>query len=380
MNIKITYIISNINKSLAFEWIAQCLDKNKYQLQFILLNNSETELEKFLLKNNLYVKRINYNNKVDLIKAFFKITFELIKNRPDIVHAHLFEASFIGLLVAKILGIKQRIYTRHHSTLNHVYFPHAVKYDKFINWCSTHIIAISENVKNILIEKENVDDKKVVVIHHGFKIEEFQNISNERILHIKNKYKITDKDYPIIGVISRYVHWKGIQYIIPAFEKLLVEYPNAKLILANAQHGDNKDEIKKLLKKIPQKNYIEIPFENDVPALYKIFNVFVHVPIDNHSEAFGQVYIEALLAGIPCIFTLSGVANEFIIDKYNALVVPYKNSESIYESIKIILSDNSLVLRLRENGNKTAQNFNLEKMIHQLENLYQIRKNNMKRA
>jgi hypothetical protein len=63
------------------------------------------------------------------------------------------------------------------------------------------------------------------------------------------------------------------------------------------------------------------------------------VPIDDTIEAFGQTYIEALISGVPSVFTLSGVASEFIENGKNALVVDYKNSEQISVAIDQILTN-----------------------------------------
>ena len=166
------------------------------------------------------------------------------------------------------------------------------------------------------------------------------------------------------------IELKGIQYIIPAFEMLLDKYPGALLVLANAT-GDYQNEIKKLLKKLPEKNYREIRFENNIFALYKLFDVFIHTPIEKYSEAFGQTYVEALASGIPSVFTLSGIANEFIEDRRNALVVPYKSSTAIYEAILLLLTDTNLASALIANGkNDVAEKFQLQKMISSLEELY----------
>lgn len=245
-----------------------------------------------------------------------------------------------------------------------------IKYDKMINSFATAVVAISKNVEEILIEKENVAADKVHLIHHGFKLEDFEIADKNKMEGLRNKYFIKDK-YPVIGVIARYTHWKGIQYIIPAFEKLLKTYPDALLILANA-NGDYKLEITHLLKTIPPDNFVEINFEEDLFQMYHLFDVYVHTPIDNHSEAFGQTYIEALAAGTPSVFTLSGIAREFIKDRQNALVVDYKNSDAIYNSIKELLENKSLAETISKNGKEDVKkSFGLDKMISKLEELYE---------
>lgn len=367
---KIAYIISFVNKSLSFEWTVSLLNKNKYQLTFILLNNRDSSFEDFLKTKGVNVFRINYNGKKDIPLALVQIIRILKKQKIDIVHAHLFDACLIGLISAKIAGIKKRIHTRHNATIHHNYHPKSVKYDRLINYLSTDIVAISKNVQEILVEMENVDKKKISLIHHGFNLKEFELISDERIKTLEDKFLPSLSTTPIIGVISRYIHWKGIQYIIPAFKRIISEYPNAHLILANA-NGPYKTEIRELLKEIPKNNFTEIEFEDDIFALYKLFDIFIHTPIDEKSEAFGQVYIETMASGVPSIVTASGIAPEFIVHRENALLVPFKDTDSIQSAIHELL-DNDLLKQdiIKKGRNSVSKMFNLNLMIQKLENLY----------
>ncbi len=376
MKTNITYIISNIDKAIAFEWIADEINKNKFNLSFILLNNkANCHLEKYLKEHQIPVFFVEYHGKKSIFSAFWKVRKLLKILKTQVVHTHLFDACLIGLFVAKTLSIKKRIHTRHHSSFHHEYFPRAVYYDKFINFLSTSIIAITSNVRDILVDWEKVRPEKVTIIHHGFKLEEFENIKNKdnenRIKTLQTKYNPLNNT-PVIGVISRYTAWKGVQYIIPAFKKLLKTHKNAHLILANAK-GDYQNEIKKLLQDIPTENYTEIPFENDIVALYQLFDIHIHTPINAHAEAFGQTYIEALISKVPCIFTISGIANNFIKHEKNALVVPYEDKNAIYEAMIRLLTDKNLRENLVKNGfEDVKKDFGIETYIKKLEELYAL--------
>ncbi|MCH8903488.1 MAG: glycosyltransferase [Bacteroidetes bacterium] len=216
-------------------------------------------MERFISSRGVLFLRIKYSGKADIGKAFFKIYKFLKKNKTDIVHTHLFHASLSGLMAARAAGIKHRIHSRHHTTYNHDYFPNTVKYDKMVNSVSTRILAVSETVKKVLVEKENVNPDKVIVINHGFNLSDFEDVDKARVSVLEKRYKSNGKD-PVLGVISRYTHWKGIQHIIAAFKILLKEYSSAYLILANAK-GDYEKELQSLLSELPPDNYIEIEFE-----------------------------------------------------------------------------------------------------------------------
>jgi len=364
----VVYIISYITKSQVFEWTIDLLDTSKFNYSFILLHREETPFELFLKGKGFETSRINYNGKKDVLRAVATVYKTLKKRKADIVHAHMFDASFVGLLAARLKDVKTRIYTRHYSTLHHEYHPHAVMYDRIINSLSTHIIAVSGTVKKVLVEMENVKQQKISIVHHGFKLSEFENISPERIKGLRDKYKIP-AGVPVIGIVSRYIHWKGIQNTIEAFRMFLEQYPDACLVLANAK-GPYKKEIQEHLSKLPSKNYIEIPFETDILGLFKLFNVFVHVPVDPYSEAFGQVYIESMLSKVPGIVTLSGIANEIIKDHENALVVEYNDNKDIYERLLELYKSSELQKKLTVNAYDMAVKMFPVEVMTEVEKLY----------
>lgn len=369
MKTKVTYILSNIDKAIAFEWIIEYINKEKIELNFISIGKNEnTFLNNFCKLHQIPFYHVNYQSKKDIASATLKVFKILKKTRPNVVHAHLFEAGLIGITAAYFARIKKRIYTRHYATQHHEYAPSGVKYDNIINKLSTDIVAISKNVEDVLINMENVQPKKITLIHHGFLLDEFTNVSNERINKLKEKYQIQQKY--VVGVVSRYLHLKGIQYIIPAFKKLLETKPNAHLVLANAK-GEYKNEVKKLLATLPENTFTEIEFEGDNAALFKCFDVFLHVPINPKIEAFGQIYVESLAADVPSIFTLSGVATEFIVNRKNAIVVDFNSSEEIYNAIIELISNESLKNKIIENGRKDIEEyFSLSLMIKKLEKIY----------
>jgi glycosyltransferase involved in cell wall biosynthesis len=367
--IKVVYIISDIDKALAFEWIASYMDKSRFDLSFILINPGDSVLEQYLIREGFNVDRVTCAGKKDWPLAWWQLYKLIRKRKPEVVHCHLLQANILGLSAAKVAGVPKRIYTRHHSSLHHVYHPKGVFWDKLANRQATHIVAISAAVRNILVEWEKVPEAKITTIPHGFLLDSFKNVPEARVQAIREKYDIVDKG-PVVGVIARFTVWKGIQYIIPAFRQLLDSYPRAVLLLFNAR-GDYAQEIERALADIPKERYRLIPFEQDVPAAIHAMDVYVHVPIDQHSEAFGQTYVEALAAGVPSIFSLSGIASDFIEDGENGLVVPFRDSEAIFAAASRILGDKYLREKLKQNGwNSVEKQFALSTMIRNLEHLY----------
>lgn len=369
MKTKITYIVSDINKALAFEWVSIGLRDKGFDIRFVLLNPGDSHLENFLVSKKIPVKRITVRGKKDYPVAFLKLFFHLLFSRPKAIHCHLRDAELLGMWSAFFAGIKNRIYTRHSSTYNHLYHPNGVKIDAITNKMASKIVAISGNVQRVLHEMESVPLSKIDLIHHGFDFSLWQNVTQNQIDTIYSKHKIP-KNKQIIGVIARYTWWKGYEYSIPAFGQLIKTHPDLHFVFANAK-GNDQEGIKELLQNhLPKGSYTEITFEEDLAALYKVFDLYVHVPYDESVEAFGQTYVEALVAGIPSVFTLSGIAPDFIIDGQNALVVPFKNVNGITEACDKLLKSPDLCQSLIANGKQSVKKFELATFITNLEKLY----------
>jgi glycosyltransferase involved in cell wall biosynthesis len=365
---KLMYVVSEIDKSLHFEWIAQPLAE-KYDLKFILIGKRDTHLSSFLKTNAIPFFEFEYQGGKSLPSIWIQVLKTLLKERPEILHTHLWIANLVGLTTAWVARIPRRIYTRHHAMVHYDEHPSGRKWDRLCNRLATHIIAISKSVREILVDRDGANPSKVHVIPHGFDLPYFENVEPGRVESIRERYAFQQQK-PVVGVIARYMEWKGIQYIVPAFQKLKSQYPQAHLVLANA-HGSYGEVLQPMLtKQLPKDSYTEIRFENDLAALYKVFDVFVHAPIDPHSEAFGQTYIEPLIAGIPCVFTLSGIAREMAENGKNAGVVSFKNSDEIYAAMVKIIEDKPFRENLIRQGRETAKQYSIENYLTRLQHLY----------
>lgn len=365
---RVTYIIANVDRAVAFEWVADLLERDRFDLRFILLNPGPSALEAELVRRKIPCERVTYRGYRDLPGALWRVVQILRLTRPGTVHTHLLPACIVGLIAARILRVPKRVYTRHHSTFHHVYASRWVAVDRVMNSIATHVVAISENVGYVLQEMEGVPEDKIRLVHHGFRFADFDEVPLQDIEAIRAKYDLGGS-VPVIGVIARYIEWKGIEYIVEAAETVLSAYPNALFIFANARGNPT---IGAAVRRLPVRNYREIPFEPDVFALYRTFDVHVHVPIDSRIEAFGQTYVEALIAGVPSVFTLSGVGREFIHDGHNALVVPHRAPAPIAEAILRILKDDALARRLSQAGRRDVESrFRAEGMVKALSAIYE---------
>ncbi len=370
---KVLYIVSFIDKALIYEWQSRRLaDSPEIEVKFVLMNAEPQSLSTYLKEQNIPYIDVAYRGSRDLWKTIPQLYRIIKKEKPDVVNTNLIDASFAGQIAAFLAGTPYRIHSRHYGDLHHRYHRHALFYDKVMNKISSRIIVATNMVRDILTQKEGVSDKKISVVPYGFDLKTFTDVDQDRVDKLRTKY-IPENKGPVIGVISRFTHWKGVHHIIEAYKKVLVEYPNAFLLLANAK-GDYADELYKMLNQLPEGSWGTIIYEKDSPALYKLFDIFIHIPIGLDVEAYGQIYVEALAAGIPSIFTLSGIALDFAVDGENCLVVPYKDEAATADAAIRLLRDESLRKKISKNAlDLVIKRFDIKRMIDDLIKIFKER-------
>lgn len=366
---KLCYIISDINKAVYFEQTALQLRAKGLDTSYLLINSSNGSLHQFLTENNFVVHTLETGSLLKSRKAIIACKKFLKEQQITHVHCHMAHANWIGLWAAKFAGITHRFYTRHSGEPLELHWKERL-IDKIQNRLATKIVSISKNIDDLL-KKQGVPNHKRVLIHHGFDLHRFSKRDPEELERLRQQYN-PNSQKPVFGIIARWMEWKGIQDTIDAFSKIVKQYPDALLCLFGAtENADYYAEIRTKLAQFPEKNICIVPFENNVYDLYQLFDIYIHVPVNPSCEAFGQTYVESLAAGIPSIFTLSGIAREFIIDGENALVVPFKDPEAIYQAMIHLLTDASLCEKLRINGAESVnQLFSFEKYILNLQKLY----------
>jgi glycosyltransferase involved in cell wall biosynthesis len=368
--LRVLYIVWANQAWPFFEWICRALHGRGYHFTFLLMNAGESPLAPGLREAGVPFHQIRFRGRSDLPRAAWEIRRFCLAGRFDLVHAHFVNSCLAGLAGSALAGIPIRVHTRHHSSQHR--FSHRklweLPFDSINNALSTHIIAPCLDVRRKLIE-EGVPESAISVIHHGYDLDSFRNVSEERVLRLRERYGIPP-GAPTIGVISRFIRTKGVEYVVEAFRRLRDTHPTARLVVANAS-GPWAVEVRKSLRRLPAGSYIEIPFEPDVFALYRLFDVYVFVPVGPSVEGFGQTYIEALASGVPSIFTKAGVAHEIIAHGENAWVVDYENAGQIQVAMRALLDDPGLRDRLIRGGLRTVEpGFGISLHVARLDSLY----------
>jgi glycosyltransferase involved in cell wall biosynthesis len=336
MKKKILYIISNVTDSTEYELLVKYWDRDLFDLEFVLLNRgSDCTMQQRIRAAGFVSTTYIYHGRREAIGIVRTLMRHLRASRPHIINCNLLEATVYGLLAAWLTGIGKRVYTRHLAAHNHKYHPvKGVLYDRFCNRLAHRIIAISKCTEEVLIDWEGVTREKVVLIYHGYELDRAPALDPDRLARLRTKHGMDETGVgPIIGIISRPFGLKGLDQSIPAIGRLLTRWPSLRAWFFNWKPTPQSDHFEALLNELPSSSYRKVEFEPEVVELYHAFDAFIHVSEDKHAEAFGMVYIEAAVAGCPCVFTRSGIMHDLDPERMGGVkIVPFKDEQAIAEA------------------------------------------------
>jgi glycosyltransferase involved in cell wall biosynthesis len=365
----IVFVIANNSSVPYFKWFAEEAAKNRtHQFSFIMLHSERPNMIDDAAKCGWKCHWIKFDNdkrKSSMISSFFKLYSLFREIKPDVVHSHLFDDSLPTLLAARIAGVRKRVITKQDTTFHYYYAPKWVIADKFNNWNATDLIPVSKEAEDFIIDKENADQNKITMIHHGIPSKIFTKQTEEYKKELIHKYQLENKI--VIGTVARLIEWKGYRYIIEAAEKVVKEYPNAVFLFVG--EGAQKNELIELAKKYGV--YQNIIFagwveRTHIPSLYAILDVYAHAA---SFEPFGFVIPEAMMNAAPVVSTPTGSALDSIIHKKNGYLVKYKDSSSLAEGILYTIKHGN---DFKEKGKKTAlEMFEFDVMYNNYIKLYE---------
>ncbi len=198
------------------------------------------------------------------------------------------------------------------------------KFDKFI--------AVSNGVKASFESEYNVSNIDVI-----------PNIINkEKIIKMANEPSAFNLDKSKLNIVcvGRIHPVKGYERLLEVVSKLKDYKSNFKITVIG--DGENIDYLKKEALDLP------IEFVGGMNNPYKEIKNFDLLLLPSLYEAFGLVTLEAFILGVPVISTLTAATKDIIEDGVNGLIVE-NSSAGLYNGLKEIIDDQSLILKYKNN-------------------------------
>lgn len=172
-----------------------------------------------------------------------------------------------------------------------------------------------------------------------------------------------DKTYGTkrIGILHHTADWKGISDGLKAIEMVQKKLPDVQLVLFGVRH--------KRLKNInAEYHYYLLP--SKLRELYSSCDIFL---CPSWYEGFGLPGLEAMACKSALVTTDNGGCRDYALHNETALISPPKQPQALAENIVKLLTDQSLLKKLSENGYQIAQKFNWQESINKMDKIIQNR-------
>lgn len=175
------------------------------------------------------------------------------------------------------------------------------------------------------------------------------------------------KGKKIVLFVGRLVKQKGVEYLLKAFSTLKKDISDSVLVIIGK--GDYEEELKKMAKDlhIDRDVYFLGHVDNDLLKNYYGPSDLCVVPSITHEmvDAWAFVVNEAMYYGNPVIATDAvGSAVDMIQDGKNGFIVPERDSTALYNSMKLILSQDELREKMGKSSKEIVEtNFSYKNMV-----------------
>lgn len=363
--IKILFLITGLNTGGA-EIILRDLIKNLNKDKFFPVVVSIVpigDIGREIKKTGIDVKSLNINFKYNLL-IIARLFFLMRKEKPDILHTHLFHANFLGRIVGKICRVPIIISTFHSEQEKGIIREKLLKYtDRFTNINITVSVGVAKEITKLKITSE----RKINVIYNGVSLDKFRYKDYAFRGKTREEMDISG-DKKVLISVGRLHKVKGYINLIKAIELLNQKDPNITLVIIG--DGGERSNLEQQIKKTGLKEKILLLGQKeDVSKYLNAGDIFV---LSSKWEGFGIAIVEAMACGILVIATKVGGVPELVEDGKTGFLVEPGNARALAQKIQYVLNlPEEHRKKIGENARKLVEEkFSLQKMVREYEDLY----------
>lgn len=241
------------------------------------------------------------------LQCLFRLIRIFRNEKPDIVHTHTPKAGLLGMMAAKLCGVRVRIHTVAGLPLM---VEKGLKYrllkfiEKLTYASASQVWPNSNSLKEFILEKKLCNPAKLNIIGkgstNGINITRFNKaVLDEKIIcSVKEQIRYSDQ-YKYLLCIGRLVKDKGIIELVNVFSQLQKNDPALKLLLVGGYEPSLDPIPASTLQQIESnKGIIHISWSDDVAYYMYLAHYFV---FPSHREGFPNVLLQAGAMGLPII-------------------------------------------------------------------------------
>ena len=275
--------------------------------------------------------------------------------QPDLVHAHLFQATVAVATLPRRPG-ERRLVTHHHGS----WLPPGPRgrvrrvLDEWANRRYDRVVAVSSAVSRYLIEEYRYPPTKVVTIPNGWEGEPLQRPEpGERP--------------PTVVCVAGLRREKGHDLLVSAFASVREQVPDSRLVLVG--DGDLRPALVEQVKAAGLADSVQ--FAGMVDEVWPYLAEADVFALASRSETFGMAIVEAMAAGLPVVAPATGGILELVVPGQSGELFAPGDVDALAAHIVRLLRSPELRLRMGKASQDFAESFRMETTVRRYFELYE---------
>lgn len=234
--------------------------------------------------------------------------------KPDTVQTWMYHANIIGGFAARIARVPKIVWGLHSASLDKAYIGksanHAATIGSYLSWILPDDIVCASKAVELEHVRLGYCRSKMKVVLNGVDLDYFKP---QPLIKKQWRDKLGAKEsHFLIGMVARWDPVKDHTSLVKAFAKLIHErgLTSARIILAGQGASESNMQLQELLQQndVASRCICLGPCD-DVAALMNALDVLV---LPSLTEALGNVIIEAMACGTPCVVSDIGMSAEIV--------------------------------------------------------------------
>ncbi len=199
------------------------------------------------------------------------------------------------------------------------------------------------------------------------------------IQQLRANYFRAEEEDIVLALVGRINRLKGHQLLLAAFEDLIQQYNNIKLVFVGSPPPNQEEYQSDLIEKINAKGLngkvCILPFHQNIWEIWESIDIAV-VP-STEPESFGLVAIEAMLCKKPVIASDFGGLMEIVVDGETGLLFEPSSQAALKYALQNLIENRQLSREFGVNGyNRAIKIFTLKEYTQKIKSICeQILKN-----
>jgi glycosyltransferase involved in cell wall biosynthesis len=232
---------------------------------------------------------------INSLKAFWRLYRLLRKERPDILHTHLFSASCLGRIAAKVAGVRRII-----TTLHRVEYPLIQsRIEQLFKGLTTLYITDSHAAASELSKRLGIHLSSIMVIYNGIDVNEFSKPPTK--ICARKSIGVRDEEF-VLGVIAHLYREKGHAFLLDSLAAIHEKIPGLKLVIVGDGHLRGELE-RQAAENLPSGSVLFLGQRGDLANLLTAMDLLI---LPSSWEGFGLILAEAMYMNVPVITTSDG--------------------------------------------------------------------------